>query len=139
MATKAMKMWGTVVKFNGYSVGEVKGLNGGDRTREFIKIFTFDSPDETAEFITSGITPGQVTIDVVYDGETAGLDSKLETDFIAGTKATFEITYKNGSKKSMDAIVAGKPLPSGEAEGGVAMHSIPFQLSGVLTTTYPSA
>jgi len=139
MATKAMKMWGTVVKFNGYTIGEVESMSGGDRAREFIEVFTFDSEDETAEFITSGITPGQLSVDVVYDGETAGLDSSLETDFIAGTKATLEVTYKNGSKKSCDAIIAGKPFPSGAAKGGKAMHTIPFQMSGAVSTTYPEA
>ncbi len=134
-ATKAMKVWGTVLKFNSNTVGEIENVGSADFNREFIEVFTLDSDDETAEFITSGITPGQLSLDVIFDGVTDGVYSKLKTDFTAGTKATLEITYKNGSKISCDAILAKLPTPGGAAKGGKQMYNLVFQMSGSITYT----
>jgi hypothetical protein len=134
MATKAMKIWGTAVQFNGYSIGEIEDVGEGDQSRNLIKIFTCDSENETAEFLTAGIEPGQLTLRCVFDGEVAGTDAKLLADFQAGTIATLEITYKNGAKKSINAMIVKHPTAGGAADGH-AVFSVTFQLSGTLTNT----
>jgi len=135
MATKAMKIWGTKVNFNGYFIGEIEDIGEGDQSRNLIKIFTCDSADETAEFLTSGIEPGQLSFRCVFDGEVGGTYALLLADFKAGTIATLEITYKNGAKKSINAMIIKHPTAGGAAEGGHAIFNVTFQLSGSLTYT----
>lgn len=135
MSTNAMKIWGTTVNFNGYLIGEIEDVGEGDQSRNLIKIFTTDSADETADFLTAGIEPGQLSLRCVYEGKVGGTYSQLLTDFKAGTIATLEITYKNGSKKSIQAMIIKVPTAGGPADGGHAVFNVTFQLSGTLTYT----
>ena len=135
MTTNAMKIWGTTATFNGSLVGEIEDVGKATQSRALIKIFTTDSANESAEYLTSGIERGQLTLQCVYDGEVAGTFSDLQTDFDAGTKATLLVTYKNGSTKSVTAMIVNLETPGGAADGGHAQYSVTFQLSGTLAYT----
>jgi len=137
--TKAMKIWGTSATFNGYSIGEIEDVGKATQSRATIKIFTCDSVDESAEYLTSGIERGQVTLQCVFEGEVGGTFANLQADFDAGTKATLLLTYKNGAKKSISALITSLETPGGAAEGGHAQFSVTFQLSGTLTYTPAAA
>lgn len=135
MTTKAMKVWGSTVTFDGVSIGEIIDLGRGNPTRNIIRVFTTDSDDEAAEKISSGVEPGQVTFRCVYDGEIAGQYHQLHTKFWAGTIGTLLRTYSNGATVSASAIIANIESPGGAAEGGVQEYSITFDISGALTHT----
>ena len=139
MATKAMKIWGTTVEFNGYLIGEIEDVGKANQSRNQIKIFTCDSEDESAEYLSSGIERGQLQLQVVYDGTVGGTEALLQTDFDADTSATLTITYKNGSKKAITARIINLETPGGAADGGHAVFNVTFQLSGALANTPAAA
>lgn len=139
MATKAMKIWGTQVSFNGYSIGEIEDVGKAPQARNLIKIFTTDSEDESAEYLSSGIERGQLALQCVFDGEVGGTAALLQADFDAGTTATLEITYANGAVKSIDALIVNLETAGGAADGGHAQFNVTFQLSGTLTYTPAAA
>ena len=139
MATKAMKIWGTKVQFHGYYIGEIEDVGKSTQTRAQIKIFTCDSEDESAEYLSSGIERGQLALQVVYDGIAAGTYALLQADFDNDVLDTLEITYKNGSKKSISARIINLETAGGAADGGHAIFNVTFQLSGTLTYTPAAA
>ena len=136
--TKAMKVWGTGLVFNGYSLGEVEDVGRASQNRNLIKIFTCDSANESAEYISSGIERGQITFQMVYYGDAEGTADKLQDDFDAGTKADLVATYKDNSTRTIDALITSLDLPGGAAEGGHLQYSVTFQLSGTLAKTAAS-
>ena len=138
MPATPVKVWGTTVQFNGYMIGRIKSVGRASQARDQEEIFTCDSEDENAEYLSKGITRGQVALDMLYDGVAAGTDASLQNDFDDDTDATIEFTYKNGSKKSLTAKIIGLDMPGGEA-GGVMEYSVSFQLSGPLTNTPAAA
>jgi hypothetical protein len=133
--TKAMKIWGTTAHFGDYYIGEIEDVGKAAQSRSLIKIFTCDSEDESAEYLTSGIERGQLTLQCVFEGEVAGTFASLQEDFDDGETRTLEITYKNGAKKSIDAMIVNLETPGGAADGGHAQYSVTFQLSGTLSYT----
>ncbi len=135
MATKAMKIWGTTVSFDGVTIGEIKTVGKGKRKREIIEVFTTDSANEQVEKISSGINNGQLTLGVVYDGEVAGVFKQLDTKFVAGTVGTVTLTMKNGSTLSFSALIGEMETPGGEAKGGMAEYEVTFEISGTITVT----
>lgn len=135
MATKGMKIWGTVVEFDGVTIGEIKTVGKGKRSREIIEVFSTDSVDEAVEKLSSGINNGQLSLSVIYDGEVAGIYKQLDTKFVAGTSGTVTITMKNGSTLTFTAIIASLETPGGEARGGIAEYEIVFEISGGITVT----
>ena len=135
MATTAMKIYGTTATFNGNLIGEIEDVGKANQSRSLIKIFTTDSTDESAEYLTSGIERGQLTLQCVYDGDVAGTFYNLQTDFDAGTSGTLLLTYANNSTKSITALIANLETAGGAADGGHAQISVTFQLSGTLTYT----
>jgi hypothetical protein len=130
-----MKVWGTTAMFNGYYIGEIEDVGRANQNRNLIEIFTTDSANERSEYLTSGIAPGQVTFECVYDGTSTGTYEQLQTDFDAGTSATLTVTYKNGSTKSITALIVNLETAGGAAQGGHAAFSVTFQFSGTLTYT----
>jgi hypothetical protein len=130
-----MKVWGTTMSFHGYFIGEVEDVGRSTQTRNQIKIFTCDSDNESAEYLSSGIERGQLALQCVYDGTTAGTYYNLQTDFDADTLDTLLITYKNGSTKSISARVINLETAGGAADGGHMVFTVTFQLSGTLTYT----
>ncbi len=139
MATKAMKIWGTTVSFNGNTIGEIEDVGRANQTRNLIRIMTTDTVNERAEFLASGIDGGQLTLQVVYEGQAGGVYANLLTDFNAGTVATLLVTYKNGSSKSVNAIIANLETAGGSPDGGHGQFSVTFQLSGDVTYTPAAA
>jgi len=135
MATTAMKIWGTTATFNGNLIGEIEDVGKANQSRNLIKIFTTDSTNESAEYLSSGIERGQLTLQCVFDGDVAGNFYNLQTAFDAGTEGTLLITYPNGSTKSITALISGLDTAGGAADGGHAQFSVTFQLSGTLTYT----
>lgn len=137
--TRAMKIWGTTVTFNGNTIGEIEDVGRAGQARSLIKIFTCDSANESAEYLTSGIERGQITFTCVYRGDEPGTYENLQTDFDAGTSATLLITYANGSTVSVSALIVNLEVAGGTADGGHAQYSVTFQLSGTLTYTGSSS
>ena len=137
--TKAMKIWGTQVQFHGYKIGEIEDVGKASQSRNLIKIFTTDTVDESAEYLSSGIERGQITFQCVFEGEAGGTYDLLQADFDDDVKATLEVTYKNGAKKSIDALIVNLETAGGPADGGKAGFGITFQLSGTLTYTPAAA
>jgi len=137
--TKAMKIWGTTVKFNGNFIGEILDVGKANQSRNQIKVFSTDSSQESAEYLSSGIERGQISFNIVFDGEVGGTDATLQTAFDDDTSGTLEITYKNGAKKSITARVINLETAGGAPEGGFAQESVMFQLSGALTNTPAAA
>ena len=135
MAITAMKIYGTTATFNGNLIGEIEDVGKANQSRNLIKIFSTDSTNESAEYLSSGIERGQLTLQCVYDGDVAGNFYKLQTAFDDGTSATLLITYANASTKSITAVIASLDTAGGAADGGHAQFSVTFQLSGTLTYT----
>jgi len=135
MATTAMKIYGTTATFNGNLIGEIEDVGKANQSRNLIKIFTTDSTNESAEYLSSGIERGQLTLQCVYDGDVAGNFYNLQTAFDDGTSATLLITYANASTKSITALISSLDTAGGAADGGHAQFSVTFQLSGTLTYT----
>lgn len=137
--TKAMKVWGTAVTFHGYSIGEIEDVGKAAQSREVIEIFTCDSANESSEYLSGGITRGQITFQCVFDGETSGTFYNLQTDFDADVSDTLLITFKNGAKKSIAAKIVNLETAGGAAKGGHMQYSVTFQLSGAMTYTPAAA
>jgi len=135
MATTAMKIYGTTATFNGNLIGEIEDVGKANQSRNLIKIFSTDSTNESAEYLSSGIERGQLTLQCVYDGDVAGNFYNLQTAFDDGTSATLLITYANASTKSITALISSLDTAGGAADGGHAQFSVTFQLSGTLTYT----
>ncbi len=139
MTTKAMKIWGTTVRFNGNLVGEITDVGKAGQSRKLISVFSCDSASESMEYLSSGIERGQLTLGIVFDGEVGGTDATLQTAFDADTSGTLLITYKNGATKSITARVISLETAGGAADGGYAQENVTFQLSGALTNTPAAA
>lgn len=135
MATNAMKIWGTTVQFNGNLIGEIEDVGRSTQTRSLIKIFTCDSTDESAEYLSSGIERGQLALQFVFDGEASGTFAQQQSDLDDDTSGTLLITMKNGATISVTARIVSLDTPGGPADGGHAVATVTFQLSGAVTYT----
>lgn len=121
MTTNAITALGTVLTFDGDTVGEIQSLSG-TRSRRIIEILSTDSTDNAVEKIAGALNEGEVTFHCVYDGSAAGVYNKLNTAYQAGTKGTCLITYPNTSNHSASGIISSLGLPSfSEADGEISV------------------
>lgn len=133
MTTNAIKAHGTTVVFDGITLGEVMSVGGGDSQRAIIRVFSCDTPDETAEKIAGGIEEGQLTLGIVYAGAATGTYEALYKKHrqTGGRKATLTVTYSDSSVHSGTALIASLGRPGfADAENTIVEFSVTFELSG---------
>ncbi|MCK4783262.1 MAG: hypothetical protein KAV87_05890 [Desulfobacteraceae bacterium] len=138
MTTNARTALGTVLTFNGNTIGEIQSLSG-TRTRRIIDILSCDSSDEAVEKIAGALNEGEVTFHCVYDPTAAGVYNDLNTDYLAGTKGTGGngclITYPSAGSHLCDGIISSLSLPSfSEADGEISVD-VTIAFSGKATYT----
>jgi len=134
MTTNARTALGTVLTFNGNTIGEIQNL-AGTRTRRIIEILSCDSTDEAIEKIAGALNEGEVTFHCIYDPTAAGVYNDLNTDFQAKAKATCLITYPSAGSHSCTGIISSLSLPSfSEADGEISVDvTIAFSGKAVFT------
>lgn len=121
MGTNAITALGTVLTFDGDTIGEIQSLSG-TRSRRIIEILSTDSTDDAVEKIGGALNEGEVTFHCVYDGSAAGVYNKLNTAFQAKTKGTCLVTYPDTSNHSASGIISSLSLPSfSEADGEISV------------------
>lgn len=121
MTTNAITALGTVLTFDGETVGEIQSLSG-TRSRRIIEILSTDSTNDAVEKIAGALNEGEVTFHCVYDGSAAGVYNKLNTLFQAATKGVCLITYPDTSNHSCSGIISSLGLPSfSEADGEISV------------------
>ena len=121
MTTNARTALGTVLTFNGNTIGEIQSLSG-TRTRRIVEILSTDSSDQAIENIAGALNEGEVTFHCIYDPTDGGVYHDLNTDYQAGTKGTCLITYPSSGSHSCDAIISSLSLPSfSEADGEMSV------------------
>jgi hypothetical protein len=135
MATKAMKIIGTKIKFGEYYLDEVTDVGRGRQVRNQKKIVSCDSEEDNADYLDLDIERGTIDFTFVYEGEIGGTYDSLQEDFDSGEIKTLEVTYKNGSKKSFLAKIVALDTAGGAAEGGHAEGSVSFQRQGPIDYT----
>lgn len=134
MTTNARVALGTVLTFNGNTIGEIQNLSG-TRTRRIIEILSCDSTDEAVEKIAGALNEGEVTFHCIYDPTDEGVYYDLDVDYQAGTKGTCLITYPSSGNHSCDGIISSLSVPSfSEADGEMSVD-VTIALSGKATFT----
>ena len=134
MITNARTALGTVLTFNGNTIGEIQSL-AGTRTRRIIDILSCDSTDQAIEKIAGALNEGEVTFHCIYDPTAAGVYNDLNTDYQAGTKGTCLITYPSAGSHSCSGIISSLSLPSfSEADGEISVD-VTIAFSGKATFT----
>jgi len=138
MTTNARVALGTVLTFNGNTIGEIQNLSG-TRTRRIVEILSTDSSDQAVEKIAGALNEGEVTFHCIYDPTDGGVYNDLNTDYQAGTKGTGGngclITYPSSGSHLCDAIISSLSLPSfSEADGEMSID-VTLAFSGKATYT----
>ena len=134
MTTNAITALGTVLTFDGETIGEIQSVSG-TRSRRIIEILSCDSTDDAVEKIAGALNEGEATFHCVYDGSAAGVYNKLNTLFQAKTKGTCLITYPDTSNHSCSGIISSLSLPSfSEADGEISVD-VTIALDGKATYT----
>lgn len=134
MTTNARTALGTVLTFNGNTIGEIQNL-AGTRTRRVIEILSCDSTDQAIEKIAGALNEGEVTFHCIYDPTAAGVYNDLNTDFLAKAVGTCLITYPSAGSHSCSGFISSLSLPSfSEADGEISVDvTIAFSGKAVFT------
>ena len=138
MTTNARTALGTVLTFNGNTIGEIQSLSG-TRSRRIIDILSCDSSNSAVEKIAGAMNEGEVTFHCIYDPTDGGVYNDLNTDYQLGTKGTGGngclITYSSAGSHLCDAIISSLSVPQfSEADGEIAID-VTLSFSGKATYT----
>lgn len=130
MATKAKKVWGGTVVFDGVTITEITTFGKGQSKREIIEVFSCDSTSEAVEKISSGLNNADITFGRIFDGDVAGCYNSLKTKYDADTSGSLVLTIPAGGTFTATARIDMLETPGGPARGGVHEHDISFSISG---------
>jgi hypothetical protein len=134
MTTNAITALGTILTFDGDTIGEIQSLSGA-RTRRMIEILSCDSTDEAVEKIAGALNEGEVTFHCIYDPSDDGVYKKLDGHLLAKTKGTCLITYPSAGSHSCTALISSLTIPQfSEADGEVSID-VTLAFSGKATYT----
>lgn len=134
MTTNAITGLGTVLTFDGDTIGEIQTL-AGTRTRRIIEILSCDSTDEAVEKVAGALNEGEVSFHCIYDPSDDGVYKKLDGHLTGKTKGTCLITYPSAGSHSCTGIISSLSVPSfSEADGEVTID-VTIALSGKATFT----
>lgn len=128
MSTDGFTVMGTVLTFDGVTIGEVESWDGGSLTINFEDILTTDSTDEYADMILKSLNSGQCSFTCIFQpnnttGNYAGLKTKAE----AKTKGTLLLTYPNTANFSGQAGIIDLGFPSAPDAEGVQRFNVTFK------------
>jgi hypothetical protein len=90
MATKATAGSGTIIKWNGTTVGEVISLSGG-RTRNPVEILSVATTNNTKERCPGSINSGRVNIKMFYDGADSSTYNTMNSDYHSGVSRSLTV------------------------------------------------
>jgi len=130
MATEGFSAMGSIVTFDGVTLGEVESWDGGADALESEKILTCDSADMYADLILKAFDPGERTFTVIFQPGAAGNYALAKAKFDARTKGTLLLTYANTASFSAQAAITSLPRPSAPDAAGVQRFTISFTLAG---------
>jgi hypothetical protein len=117
MATEGISAIGTVLSFNGNTLGEVESFSGSGITVNIHEVLTTDSTDNYADAIGGALNSGEVTFGMIADLTSGGNFELLKDDAEARTKGTLLITFPNTAYITGDAIISNLGDPEfGEAD-----------------------
>lgn len=138
-ATQAQKAWGSTLKFDGVTIGEITSCNG-TRTRNTIDVFSCDSADEAVEILTSGIDEGTASFGfIAQHGATKNYDT-LDKYYRSGAKKTVLITQPtpagaSAPTMSATAIITSLSIPQFGSPRDIYVGEVTFRISGKWTYT----
>ena len=66
MATLGFSGMGSVLVFDGATIGEIESIDGGEVTIDFEEILTMDSVSYYADMILTALNSGQVAITCIF-------------------------------------------------------------------------
>lgn len=135
MSTNGQTAIGTVVTFNGNTIGELLAPQSGNRSANVHSILTCDSASGYADKLVGAFEAGQLPLRFIYDDAVGGNYDLLDTDFHAKTKATLEITFPGGSKMSGQAVIQSLGDPTAGEADGVLEFDVTFERAGAHTHT----
>jgi len=127
MTTQGFSAIGTVVSFNGNTIGECEGFEGGGVSVNIHEILTTDSDDNYADAIGGALNSGEGTFTFVFDPASDGNYDLLKADAEAKTKGTLLITYPNTASFSGDAIISNLAFPGFSEADAVPRFSVTFK------------
>lgn len=127
MATQGFSAIGTVVTFNGNTIGECESFEGGGVSINIHEILTTDSTDYYADAIGGALNSGEGTFTFVFDPASSGNYDLLKQDAENRTKATLLITYPNTANFSGDAIISNLDFPGFSEADAVPRFSVTFK------------
>lgn len=131
MATRSL---GTTIKQGTTVIGSLTEINGVEKTSETIDVTVLDSTDGYREFVTSFKDGGEVSLTGFFDESDTG-QALLETNFEAGTSASYTITFpaSTGTTWTFDGVVT-KIMTSAQV-GEVIPFEATIKISGKPTLT----
>ena len=101
-----------------------------------VDVIDTSSASSTSAFKTAAaglIEPGEMTVEVLYDGAVAGVQKALDTHFVTQANETFTITFTDTSTLACSGYISSVSI--GAPHDGAVTSSITVKLSGVITYT----
>jgi len=127
MTTQGFSAIGTVVSFNGNTIGECEGFDGGGVSINIHEILTTDSTDYYADVIGGALNSGEGTFTFVFDPANNGNYDLLKQDAEARTKGTLLVTFPNTANFSGDAIISNLAFPGFSEADAVPRFTVTFK------------
>lgn len=126
MATTAYGTLGTTLTWNGNAVAYRLEIGGVNMTAREAEITNHDSPDRAAEYITTILEGGTVSLRGLFKASDANGQIALKNDCETGTAREAVITYPDGTTWTFDALVTqfgtGDATPEGVLEFNAALR-----------------
>jgi len=135
MSTQGITGIGTVISFNGNTIGELLAPGGGSRSANVHPVLSCDSTSGYADKIVGAFEAGQLPCRFVYQPGTTGNYAKLDTDFHAKTKGTLTATFPSGSTLSGQAVIQSIGDPTAGEADGVLEFDVTFERAGATLHT----
>ena len=131
MATLGFSGMGSVLVFDGATIGEIESIDGGEVTIDFEEILTMDSTSYYADMILTALNSGQVALTCIFQpNNTTGNYAVLKGKAEARTTGTLLLTYLNTALITGDAGIISLQFPSAPDAKGVQRFVCTFKRSG---------
>lgn len=130
---------GTEITRNSVHVAQVMDINGPDLSTDTDEITNHDSPDGVEEFLPTIKRTGEVTFELVFNGDEASHDdnSGLIEAWETRSLDDYEIIYPDGSKWDLQAYVTGFSMAA--PVDGHLSADVTLRPSGAPTFTAPGS
>lgn len=122
------------------TIAQVKDITPPAQTRSEIDVTTIDQYDDTTpnihkHFVGGLIDDGNVSLELIFDPDSASNQRTLEADIEADCPIQYRILYRNGMTRDFYAVL--KEITPTNAMDDILRQTLSFKVSGKVTVTYP--